>query len=116
MSECPFANIMEPTYLGDGYAGDDVANIRAAGPAVKIDDPPTGVPYWAITQHSAIDFVSKNNDLFSSRLHTAIPMEFDQAMVDDIQSQMFINLDPPDNISVYLPQPVHIAICQKSLL
>ncbi|WP_415356077.1 cytochrome P450 [Halioglobus sp. Uisw_031] len=98
MSECPFANIMEPTYLGDGYAGDDVANIRAAGPAVKIDDPSTGVPYWAITQHSAIDFVSKNNDLFSSRLRTALPMEFDQAMVDDIQSQMFINLDPPDNI------------------
>jgi cholest-4-en-3-one 26-monooxygenase len=116
MSECPLANIMEPTYLGDGYAGDDVANIRAAGPAVKIDNPSTGVPYWAITQHSAIDFVSKNNDLFSSRLHTAIPMEFDQAMVDDIQSQMFINLDPPDNISVYLPQPVHPAICQTSLL
>jgi cholest-4-en-3-one 26-monooxygenase len=109
MSECPLANIMEPTYLGDGYAGDDVANIRAAGPAVKIDNPSTGVPYWAITQHSAID-------LFSSRLHTAIPMEFDQAMVDDIQSQMFINLDPPDNISVYLPQPVHPAICQTSLL
>jgi hypothetical protein len=43
-------------------------------------------------------------------------MEFDQAMVDDIQSQMFINLDPPDNISVYLPQPVHTAICQTSLL
>jgi hypothetical protein len=43
-------------------------------------------------------------------------MEFDQAMVDDIQSQMFINLDPPDNISVYLPQPVHPAICQTSLL
>jgi cytochrome P450 len=98
MSECPFANIMAPTYLGDGFEGADVAKIRAAGPAVQIDDPSTGVPYWAITQHAAIDFVSKNNDLFSSRLRTAIPMEFDQEMVDDVQSRMFINLDPPDNI------------------
>jgi cholest-4-en-3-one 26-monooxygenase len=98
MSECPFANIMAPTYLGDGFTGDDVTKIRESGPAVKIDDPSTGVPYWAITQHAAIDFVSKNNDLFSSRLRTAIPIEFDQEMVDNIQSQMFINLDPPDNI------------------
>ncbi|MEZ5502171.1 MAG: hypothetical protein R3E50_05770 [Halioglobus sp.] len=89
---------MEPTYLGNGFTGDDVAAIRAAGPAIKIDDPAIGVPYWAITQHAAIDFVSKNNDLFSSRMRTAIPMEFDQEMVDNIQSRMFINLDPPENI------------------
>lgn len=98
MSECPFANIMEPTYLGDGFSGADVAKIRAAGPAIKIDDPATGVPYWAITRHAAIDFVSRNNDLFSSRMRTALPMEFEQEMVDNIQSRMFINLDPPENI------------------
>ncbi|MEM9255828.1 MAG: cytochrome P450 [Pseudomonadota bacterium] len=98
MSQCPFANIMEPTYLGDGFSGDDVAQIRAAGPAIKIDDPATGVPYWAITQRSAIDFVSRNNELFSSRMRTAIPMEFEQEMVDEIQSRMFINLDPPENL------------------
>ncbi len=98
MSGCPFANIMEPTYLGNGYSGDDVAKIRAAGPAIKIDDPATGVPYWAVTQHAAIDFVSKNNQLFSSRMRTAIPIEFDQEMVDNVQSLMFINLDPPENL------------------
>ncbi len=98
MSQCPFANIMDPAYLGNGYTGDDVAEIRAAGPAVKIDDPSTGVPYWAITRQTAIDFVSKNNDLFSSQLRSAIPMEFPQEMVDSVQSQMFINLDPPLNL------------------
>ena len=45
MSECPFANITAPTHLGDGFEGADVAKIRAAGPAVQIDDPSTGVPY-----------------------------------------------------------------------
>ena len=59
MSGCPFANIMEPTYLGNGFKPDDVAAIRAAGPAVKIEDPATGVPYWAIAQYDAIDYVSK---------------------------------------------------------
>ncbi len=98
MSQCPFANLLDPAYLGNGFTGDDVAAIRAAGPAVKIDDPHTGVPYWAVTQHAAIDFVSRNNDLFSSQMRTAVPMEFDQAMVDETQVQMFINLDPPLNL------------------
>jgi cytochrome P450 len=98
MSECPFANLMDPEFLGDGYDSEAVAKIRAEGPAVKIDDPTTGVPYWAVTQHAAIDYVSKNNDLFSSRMRSAIPMEFDQEMVDNIQARMFINLDPPENL------------------
>jgi hypothetical protein len=28
MSDCPFANIMAPTYLGDGFEGADVASNR----------------------------------------------------------------------------------------
>ena len=98
MPQCPFANLMDPEFLGDGFDSSKIAEIRAAGPAVKIEDPTTGVPFWAVTQHAAIDFVSKNNDLFSSRRRSAIPMEFDQDMVDNIQSRMFINLDPPENI------------------
>lgn len=98
MSQCPYANLLDPAYLGNGYTGEDVAKIRAAGPAVKIEDPSTGVPYWAVTHHSAIDYVSKNNDLFSSRMRTAIPIEFPQEMVDGQHAQMFINLDPPENM------------------
>ncbi len=98
MSGCPYANLMDPTYLGKGFDLDEIAAIRAAGPAVKIDDPATGVPYWAVAQYDAIDYVSKHNDLFSSRMRSAIPTEFDQEMVDNIQSRMFINLDPPDNL------------------
>ncbi|MEH6584636.1 MAG: cytochrome P450, partial [Halioglobus sp.] len=98
MSQCPFANLMDPQFLGNGFDAKAIANIRAAGPAVKIDDPTTGVPYWAVTRQTAIDFVSKNNDLFSSRLRSALPMESDQEMVDNIYSHMFINLDPPDNL------------------
>ncbi|MEM8496553.1 MAG: cytochrome P450 [Pseudomonadota bacterium] len=98
MAECPYANIMDPQFLGQGYDSKAVASIRAAGPAVKIEDPSTGIPYWAVTQHAAVDFVSKNNALFSSRMRSAIPMEMEQEIVDNIQSRMFINLDPPENL------------------
>lgn len=98
MSECPFKNLMNPEFIGNGFDHDEVARIRAAGPAVKIDDPITGVPYWAITQQAAIDYVSKNNALFSSRLRGAHPDEHDQEMVDNILSKMFLNMDPPENM------------------
>ena len=98
MSQCPYANLLDPHFLGEGMDHEAVAAIRAAGPAIKIEDPATGVPYWAVTQHAAIDYVSKNNALFSSQLRSAIPMEMDQEMVDNIQTRMFINLDPPLNL------------------
>ena len=98
MSQCPFANVLDPQFLGDGFDHAAIADIRAAGPAVKIEDPSTGVPYWAVTQHAAIDFVSRNNDLFSSRQRTAMPMEIPQEEVDAIYTRMFINLDPPENL------------------
>ena len=98
MSQCPFANLLDPQITDGGIDNDEVARIRHAGNAVKIDDPLTGVPYWAITRQSGIDYVSKNNALFSSRLRSAIPTEFEQEMVDNIHARMFINLDPPENI------------------
>ena len=98
MSECPFANLMDPTFADGGLDNEEIARIRAEGPAVKIDDPITGIPFWAVTQQSAIDYVSKNNDLFSSQRRGAIPMEMDQEMVDNIQTRMFLNLDPPKNL------------------
>ncbi len=98
MSQCPFTNLMDPNFLGKPIDLDAIAEIRAAGPAIKIDDPLTGVPYWAVTRQSAIDFVSKNNQLFSSRLRSALPMEQPQELVENVLSRMFLNMDPPHNL------------------
>ncbi len=98
MAQCPFTNLMDPEFLGRPIDLEAIAEIRAAGPAVKIDDPLTGVPFWAVTRHSAIDYVSKNNHLFSSRLRSALPSEQPQEMVDSVLSRMFLNMDPPDNL------------------
>jgi cholest-4-en-3-one 26-monooxygenase len=62
---------------------------------VKLEDPITGVPYWAVTRIEEMDYVSKTPKLFSSAARSAFPMEYDQDMVDNIHCHTIINMDPP---------------------
>ncbi|MDE0949693.1 MAG: cytochrome P450 [Halioglobus sp.] len=95
MSQCPFANLLDPDTYAQGMPYDKLKEIREAGPVVKLEDPITGVPYWAVTQVAEMDFVSKNPKLFSSAARSAFPMEYDQDMVDNIHCHTIINMDPP---------------------
>lgn len=97
-TECPYANLMDPALIANGMPNDLIKQIRDAAPAVKIDDPITGVPFWAVTRKEAIDYVSANNDLFSSALRGAPPMEMPQKQVDQNLSRLFLNMDPPLNL------------------
>ena len=96
-AKCPFTNLLDPTLIANGVPEKIFAEVREAGPAVKIEDPITGVPYWAVTQKEGIDFVSMHNELFSSALRAATPMEDPQETVDNIMGKMFLNMDPPLN-------------------
>ena len=49
MSQCPFANVLDPDTYADGMPYDKLKELRDAGPIVKMDDPVTGVPYWLVT-------------------------------------------------------------------
>jgi cytochrome P450 len=100
MSQCPFANLLDPDTYAEGMPYGKLAEIREAGPVVKLEDPITGVPYWAVTQIAEMDHVSKNPLLFSSAARSAFPMEYDQDMVDGIHSQTIINMDPPQHQKV----------------
>jgi len=95
---CPFANLLDPSLIAEGIPEHEFAKVREAGPAVKLEDPITGIPYWAVTQKKGIDFISMNNELFSSALRAATPMENPQEVVDNILSRMFLNMDPPLNL------------------
>ena len=95
MSQCPFANLLDPDTYAEGMPYQRLKEIRDAGPVIKMDDPITGVPYWAVTRVAEMDSVSKNPKLFSSALRSAFPMEYDQEMVDGIHSHTIINMDPP---------------------
>ena len=95
MSECPFANLLDPDTYAQGMPYEALREIRQAGPIVRMDDPLTQVPYWAVTRRADLDEISKNPALFSSAARSAFPMEYDQGMVDGIHSNTIINMDPP---------------------
>lgn len=95
MSQCPFANLLDPDTYADGMPYDRLREVRDAGPVVRMEDPLTNVPYWVVTRREELDEVSKNPALFSSAARSAFPMEYDQAMVDNIHSHTIINMDPP---------------------
>jgi cytochrome P450 len=100
MSGCPFTNLLDPDTYAEGMPYDTLKEIRDAGPVVRIDDPLTGVAYWAVTRQAEMDFVSKNPKLFSSAARSAFPMEFDQEMVEGIHHHTIINMDPPQHQKV----------------
>tara|TARA_R110000782_G_scaffold49110_6_gene106969 strand:- start:715 stop:1893 length:1179 start_codon:yes stop_codon:yes gene_type:complete len=74
---------------------ESLKDIRQYGPVVKIADPLTDIPYWAVVGQQELDFVSKNPALFSSAMRTAFPMEIPQDEVDFIHCHTIINMDPP---------------------
>ncbi|TDG15309.1 cytochrome P450 [Seongchinamella unica] len=94
MSQCPFANLLDPDTYKDGMPYQSLREIREAGPVVRMEDPITGVPYWAVTRIRELDFVSKNPKLFSSAARSAFPMEMDEFTVE-MQQNTIINMDPP---------------------
>ena len=100
MSQCPFANLLDPDTYANGMPYQALKEVRDAGPVVKIEDPLTGVPYWAVTRIEEMDFVSKNPKLFSSAERSAFPMEYDQDMVENIHRLSIINMDPPQHQKV----------------
>ncbi len=63
MSQCPLPTCWTRT-LADGMPYDKLREVRAAGPVIKLEDPITGVPYWAVTRVAEMDYVSKNPTLF----------------------------------------------------
>ncbi|MBW2941884.1 cytochrome P450 [Zhongshania sp. CAU 1632] len=95
MSQCPFANLLNPDTYAQGMPYKSLKDIRQHGPVVKIEDPLTDVPYWAVVGQQELDFVSKNPALFSSAKRTAFPMEIPQDEVDFIHCHTIINMDPP---------------------
>ncbi|NND69656.1 MAG: cytochrome P450 [Halioglobus sp.] len=99
MSQCPYANLLDPDTYAEGMPYDKLREIREAGPVVKIEDPITGIPYWAVTRVEEMDEVSKNPKLFSSQERTAFPMEMDDDILE-MQRFTIINMDPPQHQKV----------------
>ena len=99
MSQCPFSNLLDPDTYSQGMPYGELARIRKdAGPVVKMDDPITGVPYWAVLGREEMDIISKNPRVFSSAERTGFPMEMEHDLVESIMRLQIINMDPPDHV------------------
>lgn len=95
MSDCPYANVLDPEFYSSGMPYEELAGLRNAGPVLRVEDPKMGVPFWLVTRQTELDFVSKNPQLFSSQRRGAIPFEMSQDDVDTVLSRMILHMDPP---------------------
>jgi cholest-4-en-3-one 26-monooxygenase len=95
MSTCPFANLIDPDTYAEGMPYVELRKLRDAGPVVHMEDPRTGVPYWAITRQQELDYVSKNPALFSSAEKSPFPEEYDDFMIEEVHRKNIIGMDPP---------------------
>jgi cholest-4-en-3-one 26-monooxygenase len=100
MSSCPYANLVDPDTYAKGMPYEELKKFRDLGPVIKMEDPITGVPYWAVVHAKEIDFISKNPLLFSSETRSCYPMEHEQAVVDTVHKKMLINIDPPIHLKM----------------
>ena len=94
MSQCPFANLLDPDTYVNGMPYEALKEIRDAGPMVWMEDPDTGVPYWVVTRKKELDFVSKNPNLFSSAERSPFPMEPKPGREGN-HHHFVIGMDPP---------------------
>ncbi|NIB38944.1 cytochrome P450 [Pseudomaricurvus alkylphenolicus] len=95
MSQCPYHNLLDPDLYQQGNHHDIMLEVRKQGGAVvKIDDPITGVPYWAIQGRDEVDYICKNPQLFSSEIGSIAPMELDEEQLAK-QRLMIVSMDPP---------------------
>ncbi len=97
MSQCPFANLLDPDTYAEGMPYEKLREIREAGPLVKLDDPITGIPYWVVTRQEELDIVSKDPGRFSSAERSPFPMEFDDWLITDVHQKTIIGMDPPEH-------------------
>ncbi|MCX2982824.1 cytochrome P450 [Halieaceae bacterium IMCC14734] len=98
MSQCPFKNILDPDiYVGGGHHA-IFAEVREQSDGLAyIEDPITGVPYWAVTKREVADYVCKHPLLFSSAAKTILPKEMPEEEVA-LSRLMLVNMDPPEHV------------------
>jgi cytochrome P450 len=98
MATCPFKNILDPDIYVDGSHHAVFAEVREkSGGLAYIEDPITGVPYWAVTKREIADYVCKQPLLFSSAAKTILPKEMPEEEVA-LSRLMLVNMDPPEHV------------------
>ena len=88
-------NILDPNIYIKGMPDEALRELRESGPLHLMNDDLTGVPYWLVTQQQELDYISQNQQLFSSAARTGVPMEYPQETIDNIMTRLFLHMDEP---------------------
>ncbi len=96
MPQCPYTNLLDPDLYAAGDHHRKLAELRekADAPIVRIEDPLTGIPYWAVLERKWADLIARDPATFSSEKRLMIPREFDDETIA-LQANMLVNMDPP---------------------
>ena len=98
MQQCPFKNILDPDiYVGGGHHAIFAEVREQSGGLAYIQDPITGVPYWAVMKRDIADYVCKHPLLFSSNAKTILPKEMPEEELA-LSRLMLVNMDPPEHV------------------
>ncbi|WP_101756999.1 cytochrome P450 [Oceanicoccus sp. KOV_DT_Chl] len=98
MSSCPFKNILDPDiYIGGGHHAIFAGIREQSGGLAYIEDPITGVPYWAVMKREIADYICKQPLLFSSQAKTILPKEMPEDEIA-LSRLMLVNMDPPEHV------------------
>ena len=75
MPQCPYANLLDPDLYGAGNHLHTIDQLRktADAPIVKIEDPLSGIPYWAVLYREHVDYIAKHPAIFSSEKRLTVP-------------------------------------------
>jgi cytochrome P450 len=92
----PMVLVDAARYATDGYPYAAWAALRRESP-VHWCEPPGYRPFWAVTRHDDIRFLSTHPDEFSSEPRTILFPEQLELQLGAMQPRTLINIDPPEH-------------------
>lgn len=103
MTQCPFHHPLDLDAYREGMPYDALTALRAQGSLVWFEDEKIGKPYWLAVKQDALDFISRNPNLFSSQLEGPFAMEPETELQRETMKIMndnsFIAMDPPRHMA-----------------
>src|SRR5271169_1431610 len=87
--------VSNETYEQNGYPHDAWARLRREAPVHRFEGPDIK-PFWAITKHADLVFVSKNPRIFENAPRLAVfpGLELDR---EEPPAHHLLNMDPPEH-------------------
>ena len=88
--------IGQDTYARDGYPHDAWTRLRREDP-IHWNERGVVQPFWAVTKHADIIWISKQPERFLNNPRLAVFPEFSPPDPEDREVQHLLNMDPPDH-------------------